>query len=276
MRPTTAVIFAAGFGTRLLPITSAVQKELLPIGTRPIIDFVVADCVAAGITRIIFIVRPGQRGLRDYYEGNEALERQLTRFNKVEALEQLQRIHHQAKFEFVEQPESSRYGTAIPMQAALPHLDTNETVLVCGGDDMVWHADGTSEMTRFITAFERSHARGALMGLYLPPEQLGDYGVLETSPNGGEERLIAIHEKPQHITKPGYANISKYILDVDTWKYAQDIQPRSNGESYLTDVLTRAAEQQNILVHKVTGTYLDTGTPKRWLEANNVVLKGQL
>src|SRR6185295_2492811 len=105
MKPTTAVIFAAGTGTRMLPITAAVQKELLPIGNRPVIDYIVTDLVAAGITRIIFVIRPGQTGLKDYYHGNESLKRNLQRLGKSEAIALLDKIHHQATFEFIEQPE---------------------------------------------------------------------------------------------------------------------------------------------------------------------------
>jgi UTP--glucose-1-phosphate uridylyltransferase len=114
MKPTTAVIFAAGIGTRMLPVTSAVQKELLPILNRPVVDYTVEDCLKAGITRFIFVIRPGATGLKDYYLGNEQLEAGLKRLGKTEALKLLDRIHTKATFEFVEQPESAGYGTAIP------------------------------------------------------------------------------------------------------------------------------------------------------------------
>jgi UTP-glucose-1-phosphate uridylyltransferase len=83
MKVTTAVIFAAGFGSRMLPVTSAVQKELLPILDRPIVDYVVADCVAAGVTHIIFVIRPNSHGLQDFYTGNSVLEGHLQRFGKT-------------------------------------------------------------------------------------------------------------------------------------------------------------------------------------------------
>jgi UTP-glucose-1-phosphate uridylyltransferase len=153
MKPTTAVIFAAGTGTRMLPVTSAVQKELLPIVNRPVIDYVVSDLVAAGVKRIIFVTRPGARGLQDYYVGNDQLKRALERLGKTEALAQLDKIHREATFEFIEQPENAGYGTAIPLQIALPTLSANETIIACGGDDFVWHSDGSSEMTRFIETF---------------------------------------------------------------------------------------------------------------------------
>jgi UTP--glucose-1-phosphate uridylyltransferase len=93
MKVTTAVIFAAGFGSRMLPVTSAVQKELLPILDRPIVDYVVADCVAAGVTHIIFVIRPNSHGLQDFYTGNSVLEGHLQRFGKTKDLANLNQIH---------------------------------------------------------------------------------------------------------------------------------------------------------------------------------------
>ena len=92
MKPTTAVIFAAGSGTRLLPITSAVQKELLPILNRPVVDYIVSDLIAAGIKRIIFIIRPGQTGLKDFYLGSSEYEGTLERLGKTADLKKLTAI----------------------------------------------------------------------------------------------------------------------------------------------------------------------------------------
>jgi UTP--glucose-1-phosphate uridylyltransferase len=273
MRPTTAVIFAAGYGTRMLPITSAVQKELLPIGNRPVIDYVVSDCVAAGVTRIIFVVRPHQTGLKDYYLGNADLEHNLTRLGKTAALTTLKEVHNQAKFEFIEQPSSAGYGTAVPLQTALPLLTSNEPVLVCGGDDFVWCHDGSSEIARFIDTFAGSQATGAIMSLELPANQLSSYGVLTTKASGASTVLTRISEKPMETSSgPGLVNISKYILGSQLLGYVRRVTPdESHHESLLTDAVNAAAVDHEIVVHTISGQYLDTGSPKNWLRANNVV-----
>lgn len=275
MKPTTAVIFAAGTGTRMLPVTAAVQKELLPILNRPVIDYVVADCVAAGITRIVFVIRPGQTGLKDFYLGNPDYEQALERLGKTNAIDGLKAIQNQAKFEFVEQSDSAGYGTAIALQAALPLLKGSETVLVCGGEDFIWHPDGSGETPAFVEAFAASKAAGAIMALELPEDQLHEYGVLATQTKEGSEYLKAIIEKPATGQAPSrLANISKYILSGPFLEAISAVQPRPEvGESYIVDGIMAAAANHPMLVHQTSGTYLDTGNPKSWLEANQIVAK---
>ena len=273
MKPTTAVIFAAGIGTRMLPITAAVQKELLPIGNRPVIDYIVADLVAAGIKRIIIVIRAGQTGIKDYYLGSASLERHLRRLGKSDALQLLSDIHRQAEFEFVDQPEDAGYGTAVPLVASLSLLDPTETVVVCGGDDFVWREEG-SEMTDFVTAFAASTAEGAIMALEPDSTATNLYGALTSAKRGELEYLTDILEKPETEQAPArLVNISKYILSGKLRNYIKDVQPRpDNSERYITDGLNAGAQAHDILVHRVTGTYLDTGNTMNWLKANQVIL----
>src|SRR4051812_526991 len=98
MKVTTAVILAGGFGRRMLPVTAAVQKELLPILDRPVIDYVAADCVAAGIKNIIFVIRQDSTGMKDYFLGNAGLTGYLERTGKKADLDKLENIHQQATY----------------------------------------------------------------------------------------------------------------------------------------------------------------------------------
>ena len=273
MKPTTAVIFAAGIGTRMLPITAAVQKELLPIGDRPVIDYIVSDLVAAGITKIIIVIRPGQTGLKDYFLGNAGLESQLRRLGKTAALEQLARIHAQAEFVFVEQSEAAGYGTAIPLQVALPLLDPTQPVVVCGGDDLVWHPDGASEMQAFIKTYAHSGAEGAIMGLDLVDDELSQFGIITSQTGEAGEYLTDILEKPTPGQTPSrLANVSKYILNGAIRDYIQAVQPRAeNSESYIIDGIVASSQSHKIIIHHISGAYLDTGTLASWYKANQVV-----
>jgi UTP--glucose-1-phosphate uridylyltransferase len=273
MKPTTAVIFAAGSGSRMLPISAAVQKELMPILNRPVIDYIVTDLVAAGISRIIFVIRPGATGLKDYYLGNAAYEATLERLGKTAAVTALANIHHQATFEFIEQPDTAGYGTAIPLRTALPLLNPAEPVLVCGGDDFVWRTDGGSEMADFIETYLKSGAEGALMSLELPEAKLSKYGVLATQEDGGVSYLADIVEKPAAGQAPSrLVNISKYILSGAQRAAAGTVQPRAEvGESYITDAILSTIGEHPIAIHRISGTFLDTGNPASWLHANQVV-----
>jgi UTP--glucose-1-phosphate uridylyltransferase len=277
MKPTTAVIFAAGSGTRFLPVTSAVQKELLPILNRPVVDYVVSDLLAAGITRIIFIIRPGQTGLKDFYLGSAEYESTLQRLGKTADIEKLAALHARAAFEFVEQPADAGYGTAVPLRLALPLLDAAEPVIVCTGDDFIWHSDGTSETAAFIDTYLGSGAAGALMSLELPEESLGSYGVLATAADGGVDYLTDIVEKPAPGAAPSrLVNVSKYIMSGAQREYVNSVQPRPEvGETYLTDAIVMSLAEHKYAIHRVSGQYLDTGNVNNWLQANNTVAQSQ-
>jgi UTP--glucose-1-phosphate uridylyltransferase len=274
MNVTTAVIFAAGYGTRMLPITSAVEKELLPILDRPVIDYVVTDCVAAGIKRIIFVIRPGSHALQDYYLGNADLQRNLRRQHKTAALDQLRAIHDQANFEFVEQPDNGRYGTAVPLQVAAAHLRPNEAFVVCAGDDAFWHPEGLSETAAFIRTFESDPDRiGAIAARTESPDQLYRYGVLSVAQRQGREYLSDLIEKPAPGHAPSHlVNVAKYIFTPAMLPYVHDVSPNpTSGEYYLTDAVAAAAQNHPVLVHHVQGQDLDAGNVASWLRANQIV-----
>ena len=261
----------------MLPITAAVQKELLPVLERPVIDYVVADCIAAGATNIIFVIRPGSRSLQDYYVGNPSLESHLKRFKKVKALEKLEALHDSATFSFIEQPDGAGYGTAVPLVVAIPHLPKDDAVLVCAGDAFTWNTDGTSDMAGMVKMFVESNADGAIMGLELPDEELHKYGVLGVDKRDGIEYLTEFVEKPAPGTAPSnLANSALYIMTPGLMKYVLAVKPnQTNGEYYLTDALIAAAKDRQIAIHRATGEWLDAGNIDGWLHANMTVAKAR-
>jgi UTP--glucose-1-phosphate uridylyltransferase len=273
MNVSTAVIFASGGGTRMLPVTAAVQKELLPILNRPVIDYLVADCLAAGITNFIFVIRSDSHGLQDYYTGNTALERQLHRLGKESALADLETIHQSATFSFVEQPENAGYGTAVPLKVAAKHLPKDQAVLVASGDDFIWRSNGRSETARLIETFNASQAAGAVTAMTAPQDQLHRYGVLDIRSKGEYQFLNRIVEKPVPGEAPSnLINISKYIFSPQLMPYLSKVKPNpKSGELYITDAVQMAAADLPVAVHETTGRYLDSGNTANWLKANLVV-----
>jgi UTP--glucose-1-phosphate uridylyltransferase len=273
MNVTTAIIFASGFGTRMLPITAAVQKELLPVLNRPVIDYVVDDCVRGGIKRIIFVVRPGTHALQDYYLGSPSLEQHLERFGKAEAIKLLKSVHHQAVFEFIEQPADAGYGTAVPVRVVRPHLGPDEAVVVCGGDDFLFHADGTSEIGNLIKAFQSTDAAGAVTVLERPDSELHRYGVVQTRPSQDSLLLEDLIEKPSPGTAPSnLINIGKYVMTPQMLDYVDQLErDTKSGEYYLTDAVLACAKKYPVVVHPAGGQHLDAGNMAGWIEANRVV-----
>ncbi|HSX02100.1 MAG TPA: sugar phosphate nucleotidyltransferase [Candidatus Saccharimonadia bacterium] len=273
---TTAVILASGYGTRMLPITAGVQKELLPILNRPVIDYVVQDCLRAGIKRVIFVVRPGTHALQDYYLGSEALQRHLEHFGKQEALAELRQLHQAASFEFVEQPSDAGYGTGVPPRLVRPLLAADEGIIMCGGDDFVWHADGRSEVAAMLALLaEQPNAAGVISCLAKPVDQLHKYGVIKPRTEAGREVLDGFVEKPATGQAPSnLVNISKYVMMPAMLNHIDQLKPDTkSGEYFVTDAVLACAQEQTVLIHQATGQFLDAGSLAGWLQANLVVAR---
>jgi UTP--glucose-1-phosphate uridylyltransferase len=277
MKVTTAVIFAAGFGSRMLPVTSAVQKELLPVLDRPIVDYVVADCVAAGVTNIIFVIRAGSHGLQDFYVGNAVLEGHLERFKKEKDLATLKRLHSQATYTFVEQRSDAGYGTAIPLQLAAEHLPEDEAFIVCGSDDFMWRTDGGSDLKDLVQTFNEADADGAMLSIEKSDDELHKYGVLEIAEKNDHKFLKSIVEKPAAGEAPSnLINISKYVMTPTMLDYVMKVQKDpSSGEFLITDAVRDSAKDHPIVVRKAEGRYLDGGSVASWLEANLTVAQSR-
>lgn len=277
MKVTTAVIMAAGWGSRMLPVTSAVQKELLPILDRPVIDYLVADLVAAGIKQIIFVITPGSHGLQDYYVGNPPLEAHLQRYRKQEAIAGLAKIHHQATFTFVEQPNDVGYGTAIPMLIAEPHLPADEAFVACYGDAFLWNGDGNSAMAGpLIETYRDSGANAAMIGFEKPVEELHRYGVLHIEKKGDYEYLDGFVEKPPLGQEPSnLINFGMFVLEPGFMPFVHAVEYNETGERYVTDALLASAKERPMAVHRATGQFLDSGNLPSWLEANLVMARSR-
>lgn len=270
-----AIIACAGFGTRFLPITKTIQKEMLPILNRPLIDYVVEDCVKAGIEEIIFVVKEGHDMVRDYYTAFDQLTDYLKKMGKYDKLQQFAQPTYPVKFQFVTQSMADQYGTAVPVRLAAEHLQNEDAFLVFMGDDFIFNTDGTSETAAMIKLFTESGAAGLATCIEKEPETLHKYGIAEITAENGHRYLKNLVEKPAPGTAPSnLANISKYIftpLVFDT--IAQQKTDPKSGELYITDTITTIAQTQRVVIHAPNGQYLDGGDPIGWLRANLVVGK---
>ncbi len=275
MKIRKALITCAGFGTRFLPITKTIQKEMLPIIDRPLIDYVVEDCIRAGIEEIIFVVGEHNYQIMHYYRENQRLYEYLKKFNKVHLYEQIAHLHEQANFHFVKQKDSDPYGTAVPVVLAKDHLQDEDAFLVLMGDDFVYQSVGRSVVADMINAYEKSGAKALLTCVEKPEDVLSKYGAIKSHQEGAFQFLDEIVEKPAEGLAPSnLVNISKYIFSREIWQILnqQSINPKS-GEFYITDSLQTLAKTDPVLVHIPQGTYLDGGYPLGWLLANLTVAK---
>lgn len=275
MKIKKAIITCAGFGTRFLPVTKSIQKEMLPILERPLIDYVVDDCVKAGIEEIIFVINIHNYQVLHFYRENHRLYEYLEKMHKLPLYEQIAHLHDKAIFHFVKQTDSDPYGTAVPVLLAKEYVKNEDAFLVLMGDDFIYRHDQGSSIAEMIAEYESAAAKAALMGIEKPDELLSKYGVMKTETNAGHQFLAGIVEKPAPGEAPSnLVNISKYILSKEIWPIldAQPVNPDS-GELYITDTVQALAKQEKVLVHQPKGEYLDGGYPLGWLLANLTVAK---
>ena len=274
MKITKAIIPVAGFGTRFLPITKTINKSMLPVLNRPVVDYVVDDCIRGGITDIYFVVLPGETQLRNYYTRNETLEKYLLARNAKDKLKLIQDIHQKAKFHFIEQPQDGRYGTAIPPLLVQEYIEKNEHFLVLMGDDFIWRKDGGSEIGDMIDACQKANTNSMMAAGSVAKDHVSRYGVLAYSQNNEHMVFREIIEKPSIQSAPSnLINISKYLFDYDIFSYLRRVKPTNEaGEYYIVDAINEyVANKHSIGIHKIKGEYLDAGTVEGLLHANDVV-----
>lgn len=269
----TALITAAGFGTRFLPITKTIQKEMLPIMGRPLVDYIVDDLIAAGVEHIVFVISEHNSQVLHFYRHNDRLRNYLQAHKKSELYEQVKLLSSKAEFTFIRQPDSGMYGTAVPVKLAQSELQDQAAFFVFMGDDFLFGSQTESESSKMKAVFESSHAKGLVTCIVKPEEELHRYGVIGARSEGGYQFLESIVEKPEPGTAPSQlVNVSKYIFTPEIFPILQnqEVNPES-GELYITDTMLAAAATQPLVLYTPEGEYLDGGNPQEWLKANMAV-----
>jgi len=273
---TRAIILTAGYGTRRLPITKALEKCMLPIGDRPLVDYIVEDCILAGITDITFIVGEQSDQIRTYYGANQLLEDYLLRIGKQQQLELITGIAQKAKFHYVVQSSSMPYGTAVPLDLCSFMVNEGDQILVAAGDNMLYRTDGKSDVARLIATTEAAGATAGLLGAQLPPEEVVG-GSIDTTPDGKYFKDILENPEPGKQAS-NLLNASRYIFDKEMFDCIRQVMaspPAANGEYQVTEALKLyAGSGKPLAVEYAEGTYLDGGSTEGWLHANNVVVGG--
>lgn len=271
MNITKAIIPVAGWGTRRLPITKTIEKCMLPVGNRPIIDYNVQDCIKAGITEFIFVVGEQSSQLQEYYRSNIPLNDYLKKHGKSDLLPLVAPLSG-IKFHFVVQPSHGKYGTAVPVALASEYVNEGESVIVVMGDDFFYNADDSSETARLIQG--TPDGGNAILGAVLPEHDVvtGRYGSIEEDSDGN---LIRVTEHPETLPDPFIKNVGKYALSYQMLMSVKEYvdTKEEGGEYYIfTPFEKMIADGHKMQVVKAQGQFLDGGTVEGWLYANKVVL----
>lgn len=264
-----AVIPVAGFGSRMLPITKSIEKCMLPIINRPIIDYIVEDCINAGIEEIIFVVSEHSSQIKDYYGTNKKLENYLQKQGKTQFLE-LVKPNNKVKLRYIIQKSTDKYGTAIPVELAYEYIKQEDHVLVLMGDDFLWSVDRHNDILGLIQSVKHKND-AALIGVQIDNDKVSNYGVIEKDKEGYFKDII---EKPTIINAPSnLINVSKYILPKSLInKIIEFSHSCITGEYIIVEPINQwVKEGGKMHVYNAKGKYLDGGNPKSWLAANNFV-----
>ncbi|HEY5806208.1 MAG TPA: sugar phosphate nucleotidyltransferase [Candidatus Saccharimonadales bacterium] len=275
MTCTKAIIPIAGYGTRRLPITKAIEKCMLPVGNRPVIDYVVEDCIRAGITEFLFVVGEEFDQIRRYYGQNQLLEDYLENKGKVDELEQVRALTKKARFHYVVQDQYQPYGTAVPVWLCRHLVKKDEKVLVVFGDQFFYRPDGGSELADFIKQAEAAKTPSAMLANEVDWNDVSQYGIVVTKKPNGQELYEKIIEKPARDEAPtNLSNASCFVFDHNIFPFIEDnLDQEFEGEHFLTDPLNAyAAAGNDIAVIRAKGEYLDCGTTKAWLHTNQRIL----
>lgn len=262
---TKAIIPVAGWGTRMLPITKAVEKCMLPVANRPVVDYSVQQCIAAGIRDIYFVVSGDGQQLRSYYENNQELDAYLRAKNKNDAADALLPPEN-VQFHFISQPTTAGapYGTAVPVALAAGHVG-QESVVVLMGDDFLYHATQNPLEELLIASHQGTQA--ALMAVTVDESETFRYGVIDHQ-DGIYTRIV---EKPAPGTAPSrLINVSKYILTPPMLEAARTVAPDvQTGEYQIIDAINQCVEKGQIMkVVAPDAVFYDCGNFQGWLRAN--------
>lgn len=267
---TKAIIPVAGWGTRMLPITKAIEKCMLPIGTRPVIDYVVQDVIKAGIKDIYFVVGEQSSQLQSYYRSNIPLNDYLKRAGKEDKLPLVAPLSG-VSIHFVVQPGTGGYGTSVPVGIASEFIGEDESAVVIMGDQFFHRTDGGSNTADLISLVTAKGLSAGLFGNPLPEEQIPKFGIIEKD---ADDNFVRIVEKPKLEDAPSNLNNSSfYIFDKEIFELARTLPANpSRGEFEVTDAINAyVTSGRKIAVGTVQGEYMECGSVDGWLRANNVV-----
>lgn len=259
-----AVIPVAGLGTRLLPVTKSVPKELLPIVDVPAIQVIVEECVTSGIEEVIFITGRGKGGLEDHFDYSYELEKVLEERGKTKELETVRRVSDMIRTVAVRQKKPLGLGHAI-LQAR--EVVGDEPFLVLLPDDII---DADPPVTKQLVDIYEKYGQAVVSIMQVPPDEVDRYGIIH-----GENWAPRLHRIRQLVEKPkpgaapsNLAIMGRYLLPPVMFEYLAETALDQSGEIQLTDALGRLARDKALIGYTFEGVRHDTGDRIGFITAN--------
>lgn len=264
----------AGYGTRFLPATKSMPKEMLPVVNKPLIQYAVEEALEAGMNQMGFITGRGKRAIADYFDNNYELEHEIATSSKFEKLNEINEVMDKGQFIFMRQRAMLGLGHAILTGEAIIGKEPFSVILA---DDLCvapLDQDPTQPIPR---------AMAQLVALYekyqccivaieeVPKDETGSYGIISgTEIEPGIYDVSDMIEKPDPKDAPtNMAIIGRYVLTPEIFDYLRETKPGTNGEVQITDALKQVAKEERVIAVKFSGQRFDCGSIPGFVEATN-------
>ncbi|WP_116367542.1 UTP--glucose-1-phosphate uridylyltransferase GalU [Parahaliea mediterranea] len=258
----------AGYGTRFLPATKSMPKEMLPIVNKPLVQYGVEEAIEAGMNTCAMVTGRGKRAIADHFDINFELEHQIAGSGKEVYLESIRNVLDNGIFTMVRQREMKGLGHAILTGQSLVGNDPFGVIL---SDDLCIN-DGPGVLSQMAELYKQF--RCSIVAIQeVPKDEVNKYGVIAGEPlKDGIYRVDEMVEKPDPADAPSnLAIIGRYILTPDIFDIIRDTPPGANGEVQLTDALQTQAKQGCVMAYKFKGRRFDCGSVPGFVEATNYV-----
>ena len=265
----------AGYGTRFLPATKAIPKEMLPILTKPLIQYGVEEAMSAGMTTIAMVTSKYKQAIENHFKPHADIEASIKGTAKEELLDEVNHVSEQCDFTYIEQQEMLGLGHAI--YTGKP-LIGNEPFAVILPDDLCM-SDGDSVLKQMTKLFDQ-HPDCCIVAIEeVPMTEVDKYGVIDGELLEGSDnayRVKSMVEKPSPADAPtNLAIIGRYILTPEIFNVLESTSPDKNGEIQITDALMTLAKQGKVIAYKFQGVRYDCGSVKGFVVATNYFAKQQ-
>jgi len=274
-KPTKAVITDAGFASRFLPITKTIPKAMIPLGSKPIMQYMVEECVAAGISDVIIVATPeGKPVYEDYFfNPAEKVYRQLEAQGKLERFEVVREVLDMAKVKVIEQDSELPYGNGSPVASARPYLEEDEAFVVLYSDDLIIGEQG--DVKTLVEAYDKYPNAKAIITAQEMPEEVWDRFGMIALKDEGKKTLSHIVEKPKTPAEAP-SNLTSYGRYLVTPEIFEHLVPKNTGlddELWTVDAITKLAAAGDVFVIPSKGRWLTTGDPANYFDAYSAFMK---
>lgn len=258
-----AVIPVAGMGTRFLPITKSVAKEMLPIVDKPTISYIVEECVNSGIEDILFITSSYKKSLEDYFDQNFEIQTRLQNNKaKLELLKSVDKISDKVNIYFIRQGEPKGSGHAVSLAQ---HFIGNEPFAMLYGDDIIY-SDHKPALKQLIELYEETNGANIIGVQEVKKEEVYKYGIVEFET---ANKIKTIIEKPSIEGAPSTcAGLGRYIINPTIFDILETLEIDEHGEYQFTNAMKELMKKEPFYACRYNGKYYDTGSKLGYLIAN--------